>query len=71
MPSPMTSGFSDSVLGTATAWHTLGIEETLFMLKSDRHADLTNQQAIERLQRYDLNELQKEGGRSSLSIFID
>ncbi|RAM49923.1 MAG: magnesium-transporting ATPase [Hapalosiphonaceae cyanobacterium JJU2] len=71
MPSPMTTSNSSSVSDTATAWHTIEIEESLLLLDSDRNVGLTNQQAIARLQRYGHNELQEQSGRSSLSILID
>ncbi|WP_337884507.1 hypothetical protein [Fischerella thermalis] len=50
MPSPMTTSNSSSVSDTATAWHTIEIEESLLLLDSDRNVGLTNQQAIGRLQ---------------------
>lgn len=70
MPSPITSGFSKSV-SNATFWHTLEVEQALALQSSDRDAALTNQQAIEWLQRFGTNELLQSGSRKPVSILID
>ncbi|MCL6434934.1 MAG: cation-transporting P-type ATPase [Leptolyngbyaceae cyanobacterium HOT.MB2.61] len=52
-------------------WHTLGIEQTLKQLQSDRESGLTNEQAAVQLQRYGLNELVETAGRTAWQILLD
>lgn len=52
-------------------WQTLGIEQALERLHSDRHAGLSNEQAASNLQRYGFNELVETGGRSAWQILLD
>jgi Ca2+-transporting ATPase len=46
-----------------TPWHSLGIDETVQRLESDRSQGLTPQEARDRLQNFGANELKKIGAR--------
>lgn len=62
---------ANSLPDLATPWHTLGVNETLEVLQSDRERGLTTQQVSERLAHYGVNELVEAEGRSPLSILMD
>lgn len=53
------------------AWHSLDIDEALYLLESDRTTGLTNTQVAENRSRYGSNELQETGGRTTLEIIWD
>jgi len=62
---------STSPINSAPAWHTLDVEKALEVLKSDRQAGLTTQEAAKRLAQYGPNELEEAPGRSTLAIIWD
>lgn len=53
------------------AWHSLEVDQTLLLLKSDADTGLTSQQVQQRLQQYGLNELKETASRSSWMILLD
>ncbi len=62
---------SSTPINSAAAWHTLDVEKALEVLKSDRQAGLTTQEAAKRLEQYGPNELEEAPGRSTLAIIWD
>jgi len=62
---------STSSIHSPAAWHTLDVEKALEVLKSDRQAGLTTQEAAKRLEQYGPNELEEAPGRSTLAIIWD
>lgn len=62
---------SHSSSSSTPAWHTLGAEQSVELLQSDRTTGLTPQQIRERLDQYGSNELIESSGRSPLEILWD
>lgn len=56
---------------TTNLWHTLEVDKALEMLDSDANNGLTIQEVEERSQKYGLNELEENGGRSPWQILLD
>ncbi|MDM3845647.1 MAG: cation-translocating P-type ATPase [Aphanizomenon gracile PMC638.10] len=52
-------------------WHGLEVEKALEMLDSDANSGLTSQEVEQRRQKYGLNELEENGGRSPWQILLD
>ncbi len=53
------------------AWHSLEVDQTLALLESDAVAGLTSQQAQQRLQQYDPNDIEETAARSHWVILLD
>lgn len=51
-------------------WHTKTVGEVLDLLKTDKEAGLTEEEARRRLEKFGYNELEEKKGRSPLKIFI-
>lgn len=56
---------------TTNLWHTLEVDKALEMLDSDANSGLTTQEVEQRSQKYGLNELEENGGRSPWQILLD
>ncbi|PPJ64711.1 cation-translocating P-type ATPase [Cuspidothrix issatschenkoi] len=56
---------------TTNLWHTLEVDKALEMLDSDANSGLTIQEVEQRSQKYGLNELEENGGRSPWQILLD
>jgi Ca2+-transporting ATPase len=56
---------------TTNLWHTLEVDKALEMLDSDANSGLTPQEVEQRSQKYGLNELEENGGRSPWQILLD
>ncbi|MTJ11283.1 cation-transporting P-type ATPase [Anabaena sp. UHCC 0187] len=52
-------------------WHGLEVDKALEMLDSDANSGLTSQEVEHRRQKYGLNELEENGGRSPWQILLD
>jgi Ca2+-transporting ATPase len=65
----MTSHSAPSV--STPFWHTLGPDESVANLESDRRSGLTTQRATQLLERYGTNELQETAGRGAWQILLD
>ncbi|MTJ09312.1 cation-translocating P-type ATPase [Anabaena sp. UHCC 0204] len=56
---------------TTNLWHGLEVDKALEMLDSDANSGLTSQEVEQRRQKYGLNELEENGGRSPWEILLD
>lgn len=55
----------------AAVWHSLEVEKSLELLKTNAETGLTPQEVQQRLQKYGLNELEETAGRSAWDILVD
>jgi Ca2+-transporting ATPase len=55
----------------AAVWHSLEVDKALELLDSNADSGLTPQEVEQRLQKYGLNELEEQGGRSPWEILLD
>ncbi len=62
---------ANSLPEAAPVWHSLAVEPAIELLNSNADSGLTSPEISQRLQKYGLNELKGNGGRSALEIFID
>lgn len=55
----------------AAVWHSLEVEKSLELLKTNAETGLTPQEVQQRLQKYGFNELEETAGRSAWEILVD
>lgn len=55
----------------AAVWHSLEVDKSLELLKTNAETGLTPQEVQQRLQKYGPNELEETGGRSAWEILVD
>ncbi|MBW4634282.1 MAG: cation-translocating P-type ATPase [Iphinoe sp. HA4291-MV1] len=55
----------------AAVWHSLEVDKSLELLKTNADTGLTSQEVQQRLQKYGPNELEETAGRSAWEILVD